>query len=318
MHRIDHTTNIAQLPTPGPAGTPGYWTSGDPQTGVEATILDQDWFNAIQEELIYLVTRADITPAKSQFNQIYAALLAMFRRGGAGVTITAAPTDRADVELDATDIGMISLDYPSGADITITNITGGVKGQLLILHNGTQSTDCRITLEHNSSLRTAAGTDTVLWEQQIIMFVWDDINSVFREISPTSGLFRSVSISCFGADTSVATGNAAGFYVVGEDLNGWRLVSVIAAVAVIGGTSGQTEVHVRRLRSGSSYDVLDPPITIDYDELTATDGVLKNDNIRLEVGDILFIDVDALPSGGTPKGLVVNICVRAGFGTSGV
>jgi len=42
MHRVDNSTAVTSLPTFQPVGTQGYFTSGNPQTGAEPTIVDQD------------------------------------------------------------------------------------------------------------------------------------------------------------------------------------------------------------------------------------------------------------------------------------
>lgn len=82
MHRIDNTTAVAQLPAPAPVGTPGYFTGGDLVGGVAPTIVDADWLNAIQEELISILAAGGITPNKTQKNQVLQALQAMFTSTG--------------------------------------------------------------------------------------------------------------------------------------------------------------------------------------------------------------------------------------------
>src|ERR1700738_3982001 len=76
MYRIDTTTGTASLPTPGAAGTAGYFTNGNPALGVPATVVDQDWFNRLQEEMMSLLTAAAITPVKSNFTQLLQAVRA--------------------------------------------------------------------------------------------------------------------------------------------------------------------------------------------------------------------------------------------------
>jgi hypothetical protein len=82
MHRIDNATAAATLPTPDAAGTAGYFTKGNPGTGTPATVMDQDWFNAVQEEPLAVMAAASITPVKGTNNQLLAALRVLF--GGTG------------------------------------------------------------------------------------------------------------------------------------------------------------------------------------------------------------------------------------------
>ncbi|CNC79856.1 MULTISPECIES: hypothetical protein [Yersinia] len=70
MHRID--TPTAQVDKFG-AGKNGF-TRGNPQTGGPATALDDDYFDAVQEELAGLVEAAGITLKKTDRAQVLAAI----------------------------------------------------------------------------------------------------------------------------------------------------------------------------------------------------------------------------------------------------
>lgn len=74
MHRID--TPTAQKDKFG-AGKNGF-TRGNPQTGTQATELDDDYFDMLQEELAAVVEDAGITLDKTKHNQLLAALRASF------------------------------------------------------------------------------------------------------------------------------------------------------------------------------------------------------------------------------------------------
>jgi len=74
MHRIDQPTAVNTLPTPAAAGTPGYFTGGNPGTGSPATVLDADWANNIQEELMSILAAASISPLKTANNQVLSAI----------------------------------------------------------------------------------------------------------------------------------------------------------------------------------------------------------------------------------------------------
>ncbi len=74
MHRID--TPTAQKDKFG-AGKNGF-TRGNPQTGVPATDLDDDYFDAIQEELAGLVEAGNLTLDKSDRGQVLKALKLLF------------------------------------------------------------------------------------------------------------------------------------------------------------------------------------------------------------------------------------------------
>jgi hypothetical protein len=85
MYRIDNDTAAASLPTPAAAGTPGYFTEGNPSGGQPATVVDADWANAVQEELMAVVEEAGLTGDKTDNAQLLAALQALFSTGNKNV-----------------------------------------------------------------------------------------------------------------------------------------------------------------------------------------------------------------------------------------
>lgn len=78
MHRIDDPTAIAVLPTPAAAGTPGFFTKGSPVGAIPATVVTDDWANALQEEVAYVIEQAGLTLDKTSHTQLRAAIQAMF------------------------------------------------------------------------------------------------------------------------------------------------------------------------------------------------------------------------------------------------
>lgn len=74
MFRIDDATAAVALPTPGAAGTPGYFTEGNPGLGAPATKVTGDWLNMVQEEIANVVTGAGGALSKTTFNQLFTAI----------------------------------------------------------------------------------------------------------------------------------------------------------------------------------------------------------------------------------------------------
>lgn len=96
MFRIDVASAAASRPTPKTPGTPGYFTNGSALGGIPATIVDQDWLNGVQEELISILTAAGVTPTKTSVNQVLTSLQALFgtaNRSVSGTTDTILATD---------------------------------------------------------------------------------------------------------------------------------------------------------------------------------------------------------------------------------
>jgi len=74
MFLTDDPTAVSTLPTPGAAGTPGYFTDGNPGSGTPATILRADFMNMLALELQNIILAAGLTPSKTTFNQVLSAI----------------------------------------------------------------------------------------------------------------------------------------------------------------------------------------------------------------------------------------------------
>lgn len=83
MYRIDNATSVASLPTPAAPGVNpnSYFTFGNPGAGVPATTVDQDWANAVQEEICYVIEQAGLTLDKSIHTQLLSAMKAIIAGG---------------------------------------------------------------------------------------------------------------------------------------------------------------------------------------------------------------------------------------------
>ena len=74
MYQIDNLTAVAAIPPPSPVGTVGYFTDGNPATGMAATILPAEFMNMLMMENLNVLSAADITPVKGQYNQLALAI----------------------------------------------------------------------------------------------------------------------------------------------------------------------------------------------------------------------------------------------------
>jgi len=86
------------------------FTEGNPATAVPATVVSADWLNEVQEEIALPVTEMGIALVKGSQNQLYAALIEMFLRGGRKTPIIQAlsnnsgPLDVVGFEFDSANI----------------------------------------------------------------------------------------------------------------------------------------------------------------------------------------------------------------------
>ena len=72
MYRIDNATATASLPAPSAPGPnpDGFFTPGDPLSGTQATILDAEWANMVQEEIANAVESAGLGLDKADRSQL--------------------------------------------------------------------------------------------------------------------------------------------------------------------------------------------------------------------------------------------------------
>lgn len=97
MHRIDNATAATSLPVPVAVGPKpnAFFTKGNPGGGTPATIVDDDWANAVQEELCDVIESAGITLSKTDRTQLKQAIRVMV----AGVDAVARFTTTANINL---------------------------------------------------------------------------------------------------------------------------------------------------------------------------------------------------------------------------
>lgn len=81
MYQIDNSTAATTIPVSTSAGTPGFFTDGNPATGVPATIMPAEYQNMLMMEIINVLTAAGVTPSKSNFTQLLTAIKAVNRQG---------------------------------------------------------------------------------------------------------------------------------------------------------------------------------------------------------------------------------------------
>lgn len=85
MFPIDNSTAIAVRPATPAAGTPGWFTNGNPASGVPGTVIDADFWNMLIQELKNVLLAASITPAKGTENQLLQSLQVLIPQQSIGV-----------------------------------------------------------------------------------------------------------------------------------------------------------------------------------------------------------------------------------------
>ena len=74
MYQYDDPTCVATLPAPTATGAAGYFSNGNPTTGLGATVLTADYMNMVMLELLNVVKAGGISPSKTTYDQVLSAI----------------------------------------------------------------------------------------------------------------------------------------------------------------------------------------------------------------------------------------------------
>jgi hypothetical protein len=122
LHRIDIPSAALSLPAPAAYGTPGFFQAGNPLTATDATIVDADWANAVQEELVGAVVGAGLTLDKADRGQLLAAIRALSSLRGVQTFLA---SGNFTVPVGVTTIEVELWAGGSGSWASIVGVTGG-------------------------------------------------------------------------------------------------------------------------------------------------------------------------------------------------
>lgn len=103
MHRIDQSGHVGNR-----------FTTGNPQSGQQATRFGADWPNAVQEEICKVIEAAGLVLDKASNEQLYAAIVAI-AAGAAGAGGGSVPTTR-----NVNGGGLVTGGGPLVADLLLT------------------------------------------------------------------------------------------------------------------------------------------------------------------------------------------------------
>lgn len=113
-----------------------------------------------------------------------------------------------------------------------------------------------------------------------------------------------ISFSLFDTSTSITTGSGIVYWATPVPANGKNLSSVVAAVDTAG-SSGDTEIQIRRGRAASYVDMLSVPVTISGSQYYSTNGTIDTNNDDINTGDRIFVDINNVSTGS--QGLTVTL-----------
>lgn len=130
MHRID-----------GAGAAPGnLFTEGNPTAGTPATVVTDDWLNAIQEEIIGVLTAASIAPNKANNGQLAAAISALISAATIGGAVAASGVSITDAGNYYTGANVEAALQELGAALVATVAASKVRHGIVTLSTTSEQT----------------------------------------------------------------------------------------------------------------------------------------------------------------------------------
>ena len=275
MHRNDHSSAVAELPAPQAAGTPGFFTRGNPITATPATTPTADWCNSIQEEIAAVIEDAGIALSKTTRNQLLSAINAKIAIAFAGSVITVTGAGA----LTAAQAGVVLVNVTTDAALTLplANANGGKPYQFRFYRTDVSAAVVTIT---RAGTNTIGGVSSIVLPIGASVLLESDGASAWR-IAGRRGYGETVGYTGISGNTTLtpaqtgqtilcspAAAAAVTLPLVAQMPPGGtlRLVNTSAYVVTIGcqgsnvlvtgGPAGSAAVSSIALRPGESLDLV--------------------------------------------------------------
>ena len=248
MDRIiaPYTVTQAQADTAPTTGTPGYATDGNPATNTAATQWPAYQYNAIQEELIGVITGAGLTPDRTALNQ----LLLAIRTISAASQGTLVDTGTANTYAAANIV-----------PLTVSTLTHGVRQRVTIAHsNSGASTYAPDGLAakpiYGLGLQPLQGLELIATQIADLEYV------VAAALNGGNGAW--LILNCGGGAFQVPSGSYASTPAAGDSS------AKLATTAFVDNASASIQGGFKNLSLSATGT--NANISVNYDELALTDG----------------------------------------------
>jgi len=268
MYQIDNATASSTLPAPSSSGTAGYFTDGNPVTGLAPTVVPAEFLNMLMMELVNLLQAAAIAPSKADRTQVAAAVKALAQKAqiqpiSASVASNALTLSYQGGQLDfraaslqsgaptqSVSVPASSIVVPSGATL---GMVSGQAGRIVLLeaYNGGSPVLCVANLSGGLQL------DESNLISPTIISAGATSASVIYSASAVSASSPYRVVGC--VDISE---NTAGIWVSPPTLVQGVGGQALSALGSLG--FGQTHQSVTRVPGTTYYNTTGKPITISY------------------------------------------------------
>jgi hypothetical protein len=120
---------------------------------------------------------------------------------------------------------------------------------------------------------------------------------------------KTIALEIVDANVAVTIGDGVIGIPINNSLDGFYLSKVFASVYYPGTGTGTTDIQIRRSREDEEVDMLTTPTKIISTSYYSYDGVVNPSNRMIELGDLLFVDVDGVNQ-NPPSGLSVALTLE--------
>jgi hypothetical protein len=272
MYRVDHASGIPADPGTTIANftAPRYFRGGDPITGVEATVVEAEWLNMVQEELCWASSRGGTVPLdKADRQQLLAAIRAEAQAAVGGPYVLRAG-DTMTGTLTAPAVVTPSL-------LAYANTSWN--GLLAIGQNDAfhwQITANNATLLFNLTAANATSNVGTVTEAGRFAF------PMLETVSPTQPMvhFHQAGVGAWGIwSNSIDLGTEVQHFIYWTGTDGGTAAPIQGAFMWLETTVAGADLHVQR--NVYAIDFISPPFTTHRDEQPWTDRGLS-DVIQLQ------------------------------------
>ena len=327
MYQIDNATSVAVMPTVDVVGPNpnSYFYKGDPTTNTPATIVEQDWLNTIQQELINILVAGGVTADKTKQDQVVKAINYLSQKSAA---IYAASTTAANT-YTAT-LAPVPAAYSTGM-VCIIQFTNHNTGIATINLNGLGAKT--ITKCDGSALALKDIADNM-----IAVLYYDGTN--FQLINPNPANYVTQTQFQNDAPTFAVCSSAANTFAINLNpaptayTQGMRLSVLFnnantgAATLNVNGLGAKTIVtfngaaliaaNIRAgmianlVYDGTNFQLLNPASSVRFNLVTVT-----SNQTYIPSTNIIYADVEAIGGGGGGGGAAAGTAAAAGGAAGG-
>ncbi|UIN23520.1 hypothetical protein [Herbaspirillum frisingense] len=263
MYQIDNPTASSVLEAPSPAGTPGYFTNGNPATGMAPTVVSAEFLNMLMMELVNLVSAAGITPSKSDLTQVAAAVRSLFGQYGLGVTSAVAIASLDDATMGGGDY------YANSSTVGTWPFTAGNA----ILHH-------RVAGTVGFQILTSAVNDQV-WYRRRTGSAWQAWVPLANSVQASGGVGQTRNLAMSVAAASSSATITADEVIVESGLAGTRYCIPNVNLNINLATTG-----IGGMDTGSAPNSGYVGIYLGYNPTTGAVGLFAQNATSAKVGEV--------------------------------